>query len=101
MVGEFGRVAGRRRMRHRHGVDPPHQPGEGPEEADRVLGVEHAGDQVERPRRALLEVGHRLGDDDAGAGIVAAVEPELGVGGRPLDQRPGGQPLQPRRPFDR
>ena len=49
---------------------------------------------------ALLEVGHRLGDDDAGTGVVAAVEPELGLGRRPGDERAGGEALQAGRPVD-
>ena len=35
----------------------------------------------------------------AAAGIVAAVEPELGLGGQQVAQRPGREPLQPGRPF--
>ena len=99
--GELARVAAGVRRRHRHREDVARQPGERLEEADRVLGVEHAGDQHQRPRHALLEIGHRLGDDVAGAGIVAAVEPELGVAGRAAStSAPAGQALQPRRPVD-
>ena len=69
--------------------------GEGAEEAGDVLGAEHAGDEMERPRR---QAGERLGEGDPGGWVVAAVEPELGAAGG-LDQRAAAQALQAGRPF--
>ena len=61
---------------------------EGPEEADRVLGVEHAGDRGTsgrgaRSSRSAIASAMTM----PGAGIVAAVEPDLGVGAGARDQR--------------
>ena len=48
-----------------------------PQEARAVLGRQHADDQHQRARHALLEIGERRGDGAAAVRIVAAVEPEL------------------------
>ena len=59
----------------RHGDDAARQTGEIAQEAFAVLGRQHADDEDERPRHALLEIGERGGDGAAAVGIVAAVEP--------------------------
>ena len=63
------------RDRHRH--DASRQPGEIPQERLAVLAGEHADDQHERPRDALLEIADRARDGAAAVGVVAAVEPQL------------------------
>ena len=73
---------------------------EGAEIAGLVLGVDHAGDQEQRPRLLLLLLDQRLGDDQAGAGIVAAVEPDLGALRRQFRQPALRQPLHAARPVD-
>jgi hypothetical protein len=76
------------------------RPGEGGEEAGRVLCRQHAGDQKQRPRDAVLEVGHEARDRLAGVGVVAAVEPDLGALRGGVDDAAALQPLQPGRPVD-
>ena len=68
---------------------------EGAEEAGGVLGAEHADDEVERARG---QAGQRLGQRDAGGGVVAAVEPELGRAGG-LDEGAAAEALQAGGPF--
>ena len=62
-----------------------------------VLRLLHADDQMHRPIRPAGEV---LGQRRAGAGIVAAVEPQLPVRRQQRRQLPA-QPLQSGRPFRR
>ena len=77
------------------------QPAEGRKEADRILGLQHAADEIERLFALVLEIGQRAGQRLGAMRVVSAVEPDLGALGRELDQRPAHQTLQPRRPFDR
>ena len=67
-------------MRDRHRDHAAREAGEIAQEARAVLGRQHADDQHQRPRHALLEIGERGGDGAAAVGIVAAVEPQLAAG---------------------
>ncbi len=78
--------------RDRHRDDAAREPGEIAQEALAILGRQHADDQHQRARHALLEIGERIGDGAAAVGIVAAVEPQFAARGasaasRPCDRR--------------
>jgi hypothetical protein len=66
----------------RHRDQPARQPGKVAQETGAVLGCQHADDQNERTRHALLEIGERRSDGAAAVGIVTTVEPQLAAGGR-------------------
>ena len=87
-----GRRRGRWRARHRRrasalmpfsavgtgtAITPARQPGEIAQEAGAILGRQHADDQHQRPRHALLQIGKRGGDGAAAVRIVPAVEPQF------------------------
>ena len=92
-------------------IDVAHEAGEGPEEADRVLGVEHADDQDERPRVAVLDLGEGLGDDqrrrrDCGrrrarcrsrAGALRPAARRSAAACAPASRRSQARPRSPRR----
>ena len=69
-------------LRDRHGDDPAREPREVAQKARAVLGREHADDQHQRTRHALLEIAKRCRHRPAAVGVVAAVEPQLAVGRR-------------------
>ena len=97
-VGERRRIEAGLAVRHRHRHRVPRETGEGTEEAGRVLRRQHAADQDQRARIALLDLGEGAGDGGAGGRIVAAVEPDVGARRRELDERARFQPLHARRP---
>ena len=65
-----------------------------------VLGRQHADDEHQRPRHALLEIGERRRDGAAAVGIVAAVEPKLALRRQQCSKPAMRQPLHARRPID-
>src|ERR1700730_9310969 len=76
------------------------EPAEAGEKSVRILGREHAGNEHQRPRRALLQFRDRARNGDGAADIVTAVEPKLGSRGQVADQPTGRKTLHTRGPFD-
>src|SRR6266849_479204 len=69
---------------------------ERPQEAARVMRVEHAEDELQR---AVAPGGGDRGERRAAGGVVAAVEPQLPAVRQARRERAARQMLQPRRPF--
>ena len=65
------------------------------EELGGILGLFHADDQMRRPVGPTAQV---FGQDDAGAGVVAAVQPKFPIRRQQIGQT-AVQALQPRGPF--
>ena len=83
---------------HRHGVNRAGHAGERLQEAFGILVGQHAGHQQQALAR-LQQRAQAFGQGAAGGGVVAAIHPQAAAGGQQFGQRPGIQPLQPRRPF--
>ena len=83
--------------RFRHGPQCGCKRNQRPQELGRILRLLHADDQMHRPIRPGPQM---LGQRDAGAGIVAAIEPQFPVRRQQRGQ-PSVQALQPRRPLRR
>ena len=73
---------------------------EGMKIARLILRVQHADDQEQGPCKALFLLGERFGDHQAGSGVVAAVNPDLGTVRGLGHERALGQALHPPGPFD-
>ena len=63
-----------------------------------LLLAHHAGDQIQRPRRTLLEIRQRLRNGKSARLIVTAVEPQLAVLAHNVAQETGAEALHSRRP---